>query len=108
MLERRTPPGPQGRAATGRTLGWGVVSTADIAEKVVPDIAALPDARLRVFYGSTEDHARLTARFLAIGLERDDLERTPFDAQGGIGRMYQLFGERMDDVIDDLNEALAA
>ncbi|MGQ1837503.1 Gfo/Idh/MocA family protein [Kocuria turfanensis] len=31
---------------TGRTLGWGVVSTADIAEKVVPDIAALPDARL--------------------------------------------------------------
>ena len=32
--------------ATGRTLGWGVVSTAGIAERVVPDIASLPDARL--------------------------------------------------------------
>ena len=26
--------------ATGRTLGWGVISTGAIARKVVPDIAA--------------------------------------------------------------------
>jgi type I restriction enzyme R subunit len=32
----------------------------------------------------------------------------PFDSQGGMGRMYQLFGEKMDDVIAELNEALAA
>jgi type I restriction enzyme R subunit len=41
-------------------------------------------------------------------IEREDLEMAPFDARGGIGRMYQLFGERMDDVISELNEALAA
>ena len=41
-------------------------------------------------------------------IERDDLEMAPFDGQGGIGRMYQLFGERMDDVIGELNRGLAA
>ena len=32
----------------------------------------------------------------------------PFNGQGGLGKMYQLFGERLDDVINELNEALAA
>ena len=32
----------------------------------------------------------------------------PFDGKGGLGRMYKLFGDRMDSVIDELNEALAA
>jgi len=41
-------------------------------------------------------------------LDRDDLNMAPFDSKGGLGRMYKLFGERMDDVIDELNEALAA
>ncbi len=41
-------------------------------------------------------------------IERDDLEMAPFDARGGMGRMYQLFGDRMDEVIEELNEALVA
>ena len=41
-------------------------------------------------------------------LDRDDLSMAPFDGKGGLGRMYKLFGERMDSVIDELNEALAA
>jgi len=40
--------------------------------------------------------------------ERDALEMAPFDAQGGMGRMYQLFGDGMDAVIEELNEVLAA
>ena len=40
-------------------------------------------------------------------LDRDDLDMAPFNAKGGMGRMYQLFGEQMDDVINELNEALA-
>ncbi|MCY4552033.1 MAG: DEAD/DEAH box helicase family protein [Candidatus Poribacteria bacterium] len=39
-------------------------------------------------------------------LERDDLNMAPFDGKGGVGRMYQLFGDQMDDVIQELNEAL--
>lgn len=41
-------------------------------------------------------------------LEIDDLDYTPFDALGGRGRMYQLFGDEMNLVISELNEALAA
>ncbi|MGA9188311.1 MAG: type I restriction-modification enzyme R subunit C-terminal domain-containing protein, partial [Methanosarcina sp.] len=41
-------------------------------------------------------------------LEIDDLDFTPFDALGGRGRMYQLFGDEMNMVISELNEVLAA
>ena len=41
-------------------------------------------------------------------LGRDDLDMAPFDGKGGMGQMYKLFGDRMDDVIDELNEVLAA
>ncbi|KXS46775.1 MULTISPECIES: type I restriction endonuclease subunit R [Methanohalophilus] len=40
-------------------------------------------------------------------LEIDDLDYAPFDALGGRGRMYQLFGNEMNTMIDELNEALA-
>jgi type I restriction enzyme R subunit len=39
-------------------------------------------------------------------IERDDLEMSPFDAQGGLGRMHQLFGARMEPLLDELNEVL--
>ncbi len=41
-------------------------------------------------------------------IELDDLEYTPFDAQGGKGKMYQLFGEEMSEIMNELNEILAA
>ncbi|WP_020413046.1 DEAD/DEAH box helicase family protein [Microbulbifer variabilis] len=40
--------------------------------------------------------------------ERDDLEMAPFDARGGLGKMYQLFGADMDQLINELNEELVA
>jgi type I restriction enzyme R subunit len=40
--------------------------------------------------------------------ERDDLEMAPFDRQGGLGKMYQLFGADMDKLIDEMNEELVA
>ena len=41
-------------------------------------------------------------------LERDDLDYAPFDAQGGLGKMYALFGDGMDAIIREMNEALTA
>ncbi len=32
----------------------------------------------------------------------------PFYGKGGLGQMYELFGERMDSVTNELNEGLAA
>ncbi|HHJ19318.1 MAG TPA: DEAD/DEAH box helicase [Gammaproteobacteria bacterium] len=40
--------------------------------------------------------------------EHDDLEMAPFDSQGGLGKMYQLFGADMDGLIDEMNGELAA
>jgi type I restriction enzyme R subunit len=44
----------------------------------------------------------------SIHIERDDLEMSPFDGKGGLGKMYQLFGSNMDNMFDELNQALAA
>ena len=41
-------------------------------------------------------------------VEMDDLDYTPFDDKGGRGGMYQLFGDQMGEILDELNEALAA
>ena len=39
-------------------------------------------------------------------LDRDDLDMAPFDGKGGLGQMYNLFGDQTDRVIDELNESL--
>ena len=41
-------------------------------------------------------------------IEIDDLDYTPFDSKGGRGKMYQLFGNEMNEIINELNEVLAA
>ncbi len=41
-------------------------------------------------------------------IERDDLEMSPFDGQGGLGKIYQLFGAKMDTLLDELNKVLVA
>ncbi|MDP9043161.1 MAG: DEAD/DEAH box helicase family protein, partial [Bacteroidota bacterium] len=41
-------------------------------------------------------------------VEKEDFELDPFNKQGGLGRMWQLFEERTDEIINELNEALAA
>ncbi len=41
-------------------------------------------------------------------IERDDLDLAPFDSKGGMGQMYALFGDSMDAVMAEMNEALSA
>lgn len=41
-------------------------------------------------------------------IEIEDLDYTPFDEKGGRGKMYQLFGAEMTQIIEELNEVLAA
>jgi len=41
-------------------------------------------------------------------IDRDDFDYAPFDAKGGLARMYQLFGDEMDELLGEMNEALAA
>lgn len=45
---------------------------------------------------------------MSFHIDTDDLDYTPFDSLGGRGKMYQLFGEGMEDLIEELNTVLAA
>ena len=44
----------------------------------------------------------------SIHIDREDLDMAPFDAKGGLGKMYQLFGGSMDGVLCEMNQALTA
>jgi len=44
----------------------------------------------------------------SVHVALDDLDYTPFDARGGRGRMWQLFGEDLESILAELNEALGA
>jgi type I restriction enzyme R subunit len=41
-------------------------------------------------------------------IEKEDFDLNPFNAQGGLGKMWQLFGAQTEEIINELNEALAA
>jgi type I restriction enzyme, R subunit len=41
-------------------------------------------------------------------VDRDDFDLDPFNKQGGLGRMWQLFGDQADSIINELNEVLVA
>ena len=41
-------------------------------------------------------------------IEKDDFALSPFGDNGGLGRMWELFGEKTDEIINELNETLAA
>lgn len=44
----------------------------------------------------------------SVHVDLEDLDYTPFDASGGRGKMWQLFREQMETILNELNEALAA
>ena len=43
-----------------------------------------------------------------LGIEPDDFEYAPFTQHGGLGKVHQLFGERLTTLIEDLNQRLVA
>jgi type I restriction enzyme R subunit len=44
----------------------------------------------------------------SFSIDRDDFDLSPFNAEGGLSKMWQLFGEETDAIINELNEVLAA
>ncbi|MFC4739998.1 DEAD/DEAH box helicase family protein [Flavobacterium ponti] len=44
----------------------------------------------------------------SFSIEKDDFDLTPFNAEGGLSKMWQLFGEETNSIINELNEMLAA
>ena len=44
----------------------------------------------------------------AISIEPEDLELSPFNQRGGLGKAHQLFGEQLPSILDELNLKLVA
>ena len=44
----------------------------------------------------------------SFSIDKEDFDLSPFNAQGGLSKMWQLFGEETDSIINELNEVLAA
>ena len=49
------------------------------------------------------DHIATSSHF-----DTDDLEYAPFDSKGGLGGMYQSFGDEMNNILDELNDELVS
>lgn len=45
---------------------------------------------------------------VSLSIEQDDLELSPFDNKGGLGRYYELFGAQYLNILNELNVALVA
>jgi type I restriction enzyme R subunit len=44
----------------------------------------------------------------SLAIEQSDFDEVPFNRMGGLGKVYQLFGDRLPKLLDELNERLAA
>ena len=43
-----------------------------------------------------------------LSIDTEDFEYAPFSQEGGLGKFYQLFGEEVIPLLEELNEQLAA
>ncbi|MES2776804.1 MAG: DEAD/DEAH box helicase family protein [Bacteroidota bacterium] len=62
------------------------------------------------FTAEQMDWLRMIKDFIAgsFHVDKEDFELDPFNKIGGLGRMWQLFGDGTDGIIEELNEVLAA
>ena len=44
----------------------------------------------------------------SLRIDEDDFDYAPFNQLGGLGRVHELFGERLPVILEELNERLAA
>ena len=42
----------------------------------------------------------------SVSMEMGDFQYAPFNQQGGLGKAYELFGDELAGLLEDLNEAL--
>ncbi len=62
------------------------------------------------FTGEQMQWLRMIKDYVAnsFHVEKEDFELDPFNKNGGLGKMWQLFGDKTDEIINELNEVLAA
>ena len=70
--------------------------------------------------GTSTDKPRFTSEQIAwlhlirdhiatsLSVEPEDLDLSPFNQRGGLGKAHQLFGAQLPSLLDELNQVLAA
>jgi type I restriction enzyme R subunit len=92
-LDPSTPLAPMGMTVEERYREW-------LSEKERAGITFTVDQKK--WLDAIKDHI---ASSLAI--EQEDLEEVPFNTIGGLGRAYELFGDTLAPILDELNMRLA-
>ena len=118
-----TAPGRvKGRSQAGRFAD--LVALVRFALEQQPVLAPFSDSVSERFHEWLKDKAKSGAVFTpeqltwlglirdhiatSLTIEPDDLELSPFNQRGGLGKAHQLFGEKLPELLDELNSALAA
>ncbi|MEI6492008.1 MAG: type I restriction-modification enzyme R subunit C-terminal domain-containing protein [Verrucomicrobiota bacterium] len=112
----------KGRSQAGRFAD--LVSLVRFALEQQPVLAPFADSVTERFNEWLMDKAKAGVKFTdeqlgwlnlirghiatAISIEPEDLELSPFNQRGGLGKAHQLFGEQLPKLLDELNVALAA
>lgn len=112
----------KGRSQAGRFAD--LVSLVRFALEQQPVLAPFADSVTERFNEWLMDKAKAGVKFsdeqlawlnlirdhiaTAISIEPEDLELSPFNQRGGLGKAHQLFGEQLPKLLDELNEVLAA
>jgi type I restriction enzyme R subunit len=93
-IDPRSPIAPVGMTVEQRYQEW-------IAEKAAQGVQFTTDQRR--WLDAIKDHIGSS-----LAIEQDDLEEVPFNTIGGLGRAYELFGDRLNPLLEELNARLAA
>jgi type I restriction enzyme R subunit len=117
-----TPGKVKGRSQAGRFAD--LVALVRFALEQQPVLAPFADSVSERFNEWLMDKAKAGVKFnseqlawlnlirdhiaTAVSIEPEDLELSPFNQRGGLGKAHQLFGEQLPKLLDELNEALAA
>lgn len=93
-IDPNRPLAPLGMTVAERYQQW-------LAEKQAAGVTFTVEQRK--WLDAIKDHIASS-----LNIEQDDLEEVPFNQIGGLGRAYELFGDKLNDILDELNVRLAA
>ncbi len=93
-IDPNTPLSPVGITVEERYQQW-------MTEKQTAGVTFTADQKK--WLDAIKDHIAAS-----LNIEQDDLEEIPFNSIGGLGRAYELFGDKLNSILDELNMRLAA
>ena len=93
-IDPNTPLSPVGITVEERYQQW-------MSEQQTASVTFTADQRK--WLDAIKDHIAAS-----LNIEQEDLEEVPFNSIGGLGRAYELFGDQLSSILDELNMRLAA